>query len=109
MGPPLSYERKAGRASPPPSPASSRWLHRARAALEARRDLVEGRVGHLVGLHLGRAFNHLLQALQHCRIGVAAIGVRALFPIPHADRQRFGAVWGDECELVLETVLLPKH
>src|SRR5207249_11953287 len=35
--------------------------------------------------------------------------VRVLFPIPQTDRHRFGAVRGEERNLVLEAILLPKQ
>src|SRR5882724_13039125 len=78
-----------------------------RSALVACGDLVEGRVRHLVGVNLRCSLNHLRQARQHLRIGVAVIVVRVLFPIPQTDRNRFGAVRGEERNLVLEAILLP--
>src|SRR2546426_6960573 len=75
----------------------------------ARGDLVERRVRNLVVLNLGRSFNHLRETLQDFGIGVAAIVVRVLFPIPQTDRDRFGAVGGEERDLVLEAVLLAQH
>src|SRR3989442_15439132 len=51
-------------------------------ALLARGDLVECRVRNLVVLNLGRSFNHLRESLQDFGVGVAAIVVRVLFPIP---------------------------
>src|SRR2546426_4202758 len=54
-------------------------------ALALSGDLVEGRVGNLVGLNLRRSLNHGREVLQHFGIGVAAIGVRVLFPIPQTD------------------------
>src|SRR2546427_12603246 len=63
----------------------------------------------LLILNLGRSFNHLRETLQDFGIGVAAIGVRVLFPIPQTDRDRFGAVGGEERDLVLEAVLLAQH
>src|SRR2546422_5174990 len=72
-------------------------------------DLVEGRVRNLEGLNRRCSLNHLRQARQHLRIDVAAIVVRALFPIPQTDRHRFGAVRGNEGNLVLEALLFPKQ
>src|SRR5213594_499936 len=80
-----------------------------RPHLVACTDLVEGRVRNLVGLNLRCSLNHLRQARQHLRIDVAAIVVRVLFPIPQTDRNRFGAVRGEERNLVLEAILLPKQ
>src|SRR6266566_6133991 len=71
-------------------------------SLVACGDPVEGRVRNLVGLNLRCSLNHLRQARQHPRIDVAAIVVRVLFPIPQTDRNRFGAVRGEERNLVLE-------
>src|SRR5213596_3576860 len=67
-----------------------------RSALVACGELVEGRVRNLVGLNLRCSLNHLRQARQHLRIDVAVIVVRVLFPIPQTDRNRFGAVRGNE-------------
>src|SRR5437899_4953335 len=80
-----------------------------RSALVACGNLVEGRVRHLVGLNLRCSLNHLRQGRQHLRINVAVIVVRVLFPIPQTDRNRFGAVRGEERDLVLEAGLLPKQ
>src|SRR3989442_6766635 len=63
----------------------------------------------LVVINLGRSFNHLRETLQDFGIGVAAIVVRVLFPIPQTDRDRFGAVGGEERDLVLEAVLLAQN
>src|SRR5712692_5072976 len=81
---------------------------RARALL-ARGDLVECRVRNLVVLNLGRSFNHLRESLQDFGVGVAAIVVRVLFRIPQTDRDRFGAVGGEERDVVLEAVLLAQY
>src|SRR2546429_7195895 len=70
---------------------------------------MEGRVRHLIGRNLRCSLNHLRQARQHLRIDVAVIVVRVLFPIPQTDRNRFGAVRGEERNLVLEAILLPKQ
>src|SRR3989442_4137126 len=60
----------------------------------------------LLVLNLGRSFNHLRESLQDFGVGVAAIVVCVLFPIPQTDRDRFGAVAGEERDLVLQAVLL---
>src|SRR2546425_11706399 len=52
------------------------------------------------------SLNHLRESLQDFGVGVAAIVVRVLFPIPQTDRDRFGAVAGEERDLVLEAALL---
>src|SRR5712691_3884706 len=78
-------------------------------ALLARGDLVECRVRNLVVLNLGRSFNHLRESLQDFGVGVAAIVVRVLSAIPQTDRDRFGAVAGEERDLVLEAVLLAQY
>src|SRR3989441_1440912 len=108
--------RRAGSAAPLP------WTDRSalkqtgatsgrtdRSALVACGDLVEGRVRNLVGLNPRCSLNHLRQTRQHLRIDVAAIVVRVLFPIPQTDRNRFGAVRGNERNLVLEAILSPKQ
>src|SRR5438876_791721 len=72
-------------------------------------DLVEGRVGHFVGLHLRRAFDNLRQSREHA--GVDATGVRlcAFFQIPHADTDRVRSARGKERELVLKALLFAKN
>src|SRR5438105_11333877 len=80
-----------------------------RCALVACGDLVEGRVRNLVRLNLRCSLHHLRQARQHLRVDVAAVFVRVLFAIPQTDRHRFGAVRGNERNLVLETMLFPKE
>src|SRR2546425_403661 len=77
-------------------------------ALALSGDLVEGRVGNLVGPNLRRSLNHGREVLQHFGIGVAAIGVRVLFPIPQTDGDGVLAVWIEERELVCEAGLFPK-
>src|SRR5437667_8635475 len=112
-----SRTRKRGGLGRPPSRTARSAVKRAgatsgradRSALVACGDLVEGRVRHLVRLNLRCSLNHLRQARQHLRIDVAAIVVRALFPITQTDRHRFGAVRGDEGNLVLEALLFPKQ
>src|SRR2546430_15110813 len=112
-----SRTRKSGGLGRPPSRnkpvgrETDRSYERPRrpVALVACGDLVEGRVRNLVRLNLRCSVHHLRQARQHLRIDVAVIVVRVLFPIPQTDRNRFGAVRGEERNLVLETMLLPKQ
>src|SRR5213083_415472 len=111
-------DEKEGRTLRPPPPSLNRSVsvetgatsgRTDRSALVACGDLVEGRVRHLVGLNLRCSLNHLRQGRQHLRINVAVIVVRVLFPIPQTDRNRFGAVRGEERNLILEAGLLPKQ
>ncbi len=62
-----------------------------------------------VTFNLGRSFNYLRETLQDFGIGVAAVVVRVLSPIPRTDCDRFGAVGGEERDLVLEAVLLAQY
>src|SRR5438093_6792464 len=71
-------------------------------------DLVPGRVGNLRGLDLRSSFNHLRHGLQHFCIGSAVIGFRVLLLLPQTDSDRFPAFRGDEGDLVLEALRLPK-
>src|SRR5438876_12144938 len=98
--PPSQNNRSPVKRAGATSGRADRW------ALVACGDLVEGRVRNLVGLNLRCSLDHLRQARQHLRIDVAAVVVRALFPIPQTDRNRFGAVRGNERNLVLEAILL---
>src|SRR5437667_7068497 len=101
--PPSRTDRSAVKRAGATSGRADRW------ALVACGDLVEGRVRHLVRLNLRCSLHHLRQARQHLRIDVAAVVVRVLFAIPQTDRNRFGAVRGNERNLVLEAMLLPKQ
>src|SRR5881396_155784 len=93
--------RKGGGRPKPPPPRD--------LALALSGDLVEGRVGHLEGVNLRRPLNNLRQPPEHLGIGVAAIRIRALFPIPQTDGDGLLAVCGEERELVLEAGLFPKE
>src|ERR1051326_3296002 len=42
-------------------------------------------------------------------VSVAVVRLCTLLAIPEADRDRAFAVGGNECQLILESVLLPKH
>src|SRR6185437_2302847 len=72
-------------------------------------DLVEGRAGHLVGIHLRRALDDRRQTLEHLGIGVAVIGIRALLAIPEADSDGVLAAFAEERDLVLEAVLFSQQ
>src|SRR5204862_4552582 len=96
---------KPERGQPKPPPPSSGTD---RSALALRGDLVERRVGNLVGPNLRRSVNDGRQGLQHCWISVAAIRLRVLLPVPQADGNGVLAVGGEERELVGEPVLFPK-
>src|SRR5437899_10232559 len=74
-------------------------------ALVLRRDLVERRVGDLVGLDSWRAIDDLREALQHGGIGVAAVGLGVLLLLPQAEGQRFLSVPRGERDLLLEAGL----
>src|SRR5258707_11327671 len=76
---------------------------------DASGDLVEGRIGNLVGANLRCSLNHLRQGLQHSWIGIAAIGLGVLFLIPQTDSDGFRSPRGDERDFVLEAFLLPKQ
>src|SRR5438270_10412663 len=93
---------KRGRLSPSPN-------ERPNELLRLSGDLVERRVGDLVGLELGGPFDDLRQRLQHLRIARAAIGFRLLLRLPEADRERFRSARDDEGHFVLEAVLLSKQ
>src|SRR6266481_5403521 len=100
---------KRRRTRPPPAPLNRPLALAEPGPLLARGDLVECRVRNLVVLNLGGSFNHLRESVQDFGVGVAAIVVRVLFPIPQTDRDRFGAVAGEEGDLVLEAVLLAQY
>ncbi len=75
---------------------------------DASSDLVEGRVGNLIGLNLRSSLNNFRQGLQHCWIGFAGISFRVLFLVPQTDSHRFRSVWDDERNFVLEALLFSK-
>src|SRR5256885_10439823 len=118
LPPSPGHGRERGADSAAPLPGTNRSAVKQTGATSGRADrwtlvacgdLVEGRVRNLVRLNLRCSLHYLRQARQHLRIDVAVIVVRVLFPIPQTDRNRFGAVRGEERNLVLETMLLPKQ
>ena len=70
---------------------------------------MEGRTGNLMGVNLRSSLNHLPQGLQHCWIGLAAVGVRVLFLIPQTDCKDFRSIRGDQGQFVPEPFLLSKQ
>src|SRR6266853_3905489 len=84
-------------------------LRRPECELRLGGDLVERRVGNLVGLKLRSSVDDLAQRLQHFRIARAAVGLRVLLRLPEADRDRFRSARDDEGHFVLEALLLAKH
>src|SRR5271167_3798662 len=74
-----------------------------------RGNLVEGRVGDLVGFDLRSSLNHLRQGSRHFRIGSAVIRFRVLFLIPQTDSHCFRSTGGNERDFVLEAFLFSKQ
>src|ERR1700730_3873067 len=72
-------------------------------------DLVEGRVGNLVGINLWSSLNHSRQDLRHLGIGSAVVRFRVLFVFPQTDSKRFRSTWGDERDFVPEPGLFSKQ
>src|SRR5437773_2690995 len=72
-------------------------------------DLVEGRTGHLVGLHLRRTVDNLRQRLEHAGVCLTGVRICAVFQIPHADADRVHSARGNEGDLVLKALLLAEH
>ena len=52
-------------------------------------DLVEGRVGNLIGFNLRSSLNYSRQELLHFGIRSAVVGFRVLFVFPQTDSERF--------------------
>src|SRR6266852_2273332 len=52
-------------------------------------DLVEGRVGNLIGFNLGSTLNHSRQDLCYFWIRSAVVSFRVLCRVPEADSERF--------------------
>src|SRR5216684_5536052 len=72
-------------------------------------DLVEGRVGYLVGFNLWSSLNHSRQDLRHLGIGSAVVRFRVLFVFPQTDSKRFRSTWDDERDFVPEPGLFSKQ
>src|SRR6266849_3750264 len=72
-------------------------------------DLVEGRVGNLVGFNLWCSLNHSRQDLRHFGIRFAVVGFRVLSVIPQTDCEPFRSAWDDERDFVLESLLFSKQ
>src|SRR6266446_3115286 len=72
-------------------------------------DLVEGRVGNLVGFNLWSSLNHSRQDFRHFGIRFAVVSFRVLSVIPQTDSERLRSAWDNECDFVAEPGLLSKH
>src|SRR2546426_5271626 len=71
-------------------------------------DLVEGRVGNLIGFNLWSSLNHSRQDLRYFCIGLAVVSFRVLWCVPEADSERFCSPWGNEGDFILEPLLFSK-
>src|SRR6267143_4132282 len=72
-------------------------------------DLVERRVGNLIGFNLGRSLNHSRQDLSYFWIGSAVVSFRVLCCVPQADSERFCSCRTNERDFVLESLLFSKQ
>src|SRR6266446_7571426 len=72
-------------------------------------DLVERRVGNLIGFNLGRSLNHSRQDLSYFWIGSTVVSFRVLCCVPQADSERFCSCRTNECDFVLESLLFSKQ
>src|SRR5713101_815185 len=72
-------------------------------------DLVERRVGNLVGFNLGSSLNHSRQDLCYFWIGSAVVSFRVLCRVPQADSERFCSCRTNERDFVLESLLFSKQ
>src|SRR6267378_3502490 len=72
-------------------------------------DLVERRVGNLIGFNLGRSLNHSRQDLCYFWIGSAVVSFRVLCCVPQADSERFCSCHTNERDFVLESFLFSKQ
>ncbi len=76
--------------------------------VRARSDLcAKGGGGDVVRLHLRRRYDEGVERRENLRIRRRVVGLGALAVFPKADAD--GAIRVDECQLVLETALLPEH
>src|SRR6266849_9606514 len=71
-------------------------------------DLVEGRVGNLIGVNLGSSLNHSRQDLCYFWIGSAVVSFRVLWCVPQADSERFCSCRTNKRDFVLESLLFSK-
>src|SRR5437773_1883943 len=72
-------------------------------------DLVEGRIGNLVGLDFGSSLSYFFEGLEHGWIGATLISLRVLSLIPQTDSHNFRSVRSDECDFILKALLLSKQ
>src|SRR5260370_21860312 len=72
-------------------------------------DLVERRVGNLIGFNLRSSLNHSRQDLRHFWIGSAVVSFRILCCVPQADSERFCSRRTNERDFVLEPLLFTKQ
>src|SRR5260370_39264958 len=72
-------------------------------------DLVEGRVGNLIGFNLWSSLNDSRQDLCYFWIGSAVVSFRVLCCVPQADSERFCSCRTNERDFVLESLLFSKQ
>src|SRR5947209_9431379 len=72
-------------------------------------DLVEGRVGNLIGFNLRSSLNHSRQDLRHFWIGPAVVSFRVLCSFPQTDSECFPSARSNERDFVLEPFLFSKQ
>ena len=70
---------------------------------------MEGRIGNLVRVNLRSSLNQIPECLQHVGIPMGIIGFRAFFLIPQADSNSVPAARNEQCNFVLEALLLSQQ
>jgi len=66
----------------------------------------EGRVGHVIRLHLWRVLEHLIQRLEDTGIRAAGIHLSVFFRIPHTDADRVRSTGASAPQLKVSTTSL---
>src|SRR5260370_5981835 len=102
---PLRQSSAGGGLSPPPSkrkdlPASGRYCNS---------DLVERRVGNLIGFNLGRSLNHSRQDLSYFWIGSAVVSFRVLCRVRPPDSERHCSAGTTARAFAAQSILCSSH
>src|SRR5467141_3490292 len=72
-------------------------------------DLVEGRIGNVIGFYLRSSVNHFRQGLRHFGVSSAVVAFRVFGLVPQTDAKCFLSSRCDKCDFVPESLLFSKQ
>src|SRR5260221_4784555 len=96
---------RQGGVAPPPLPRIDLSV----SGRYSRRDLVESRVGDVIGFNLGRPFNYCGEKLRHFWVRCAIVSLGILRCVPQTDSKCFPAALSNERDFVLEPFLFSEQ